>query len=202
MEAALELPIQSPGAGGPPVPVPVSLHLAQHPPPPPPLRDSASASAAARKPPLSPRAAAARDARFRRSPPAPARDADAAARPPRPPRSLLRLPPNAMARSLLPVTERKSQEENKLDWRARKESDGDIAPDGSSAAREGRQFAVANVGNGGRIYLRYVAFACLGLSQAHAARPPRPARGRPACLPPPPPPPPPLPCRTRERASE
>ncbi len=184
MEAALELPIQSPGAGGPPVPVPVSLHLAQHPPPPPPLRDSASASAAARKPPLSPRAAAARDARFRRSPPAPPATPTPPPRPPRPPRSLLRLPPNAMARSLLPVTERKSQEENKLDWRARKESDGDIAPDGSSAAREGRQFAVANVGNGGRIYLRYVAFACLACLRPTlpAHRGPH-AAGLPACPP-------------------
>lgn len=30
----------------------------------------------------------------------------------------------------------------------------DITPDGGSAGREGRQFAVANVGNNGRIYLR------------------------------------------------
>ncbi len=32
----------------------------------------------------------------------------------------------------------------------------DITPDGGSAGREGRQFTVANVGNNGRIYLRYV----------------------------------------------
>lgn len=31
----------------------------------------------------------------------------------------------------------------------------DITPDGGSAGREGRQFTVANVGNNGRIYLRY-----------------------------------------------
>lgn len=30
----------------------------------------------------------------------------------------------------------------------------DIAPDGTSGGREGRQFTVANVGNHGRIYLR------------------------------------------------
>jgi hypothetical protein len=32
----------------------------------------------------------------------------------------------------------------------------DITPDGGSAGREGRHFTVANVGNNGRIYLRYV----------------------------------------------
>ena len=31
-----------------------------------------------------------------------------------------------------------------------------VAPDGLSGGREGRQFTVANVGNNGRIYLRYV----------------------------------------------
>ena len=31
----------------------------------------------------------------------------------------------------------------------------DAAPDGTSGGREGRQFTVANVGNNGRIYLRY-----------------------------------------------
>ena len=31
----------------------------------------------------------------------------------------------------------------------------DVAPDGTSGGREGRQFTVANVGNNGRIYLRY-----------------------------------------------
>jgi hypothetical protein len=31
----------------------------------------------------------------------------------------------------------------------------DIVPDSTSASREGRQFAVSNVGNNGRIYLRY-----------------------------------------------
>ncbi|KAI6418201.1 hypothetical protein MCOR21_010937, partial [Pyricularia oryzae] len=68
-----------------------------------------------------------------------------------------RLSSNQMPRSLLPVTERKSQDENRGDMRKRKGSikeKTDIAPDGASAGREGRQFAVANVGNNGRIYLR------------------------------------------------
>jgi hypothetical protein len=62
-------------------------------------------------------------------------------------------------RPLVPVTERKSQEENVYRWHIKRESEGeklDIAPDGGSAGREGRQFTVANVGNNGRIYLRWV----------------------------------------------
>lgn len=67
-----------------------------------------------------------------------------------------RISPIAMSKSLLPVTERKSQEDSKTkaDRRARDPADTDIAPDGSSAGREGRQFIVSNVGNNGRIYLR------------------------------------------------
>ncbi|CAK7233243.1 Guanine nucleotide exchange factor lte1 [Sporothrix bragantina] len=70
-----------------------------------------------------------------------------------------RTSPTAIPKSLLPATERKSQEENKLDRLSKKDAldSGDkweIAPDGSSAGREGRQFTVANVGNNGRIYLR------------------------------------------------
>lgn len=64
-------------------------------------------------------------------------------------------------KSLLPLTERKSQEENNPPtWRAKTgagqedETKWDITPEGGSAGREGRQFAVANVGNNGRIYLR------------------------------------------------
>lgn len=61
---------------------------------------------------------------------------------------------------LLPVTERTSHEEVLAAGRRGKKSsqdDGekwDITPDGGSAGREGRQFAVANVGNNGRIFLR------------------------------------------------
>jgi hypothetical protein len=69
-----------------------------------------------------------------------------------------RLAPVATAKPLVPVTERKSQEENNPVRRPKKvEGDGekwDITPDGGSAGREGRQFTVANVGNNGRIYLR------------------------------------------------
>jgi hypothetical protein len=66
--------------------------------------------------------------------------------------------PSTLPKSLLPVNERKSQEDNLSTWRAKKGSQEDdkwdLTPDGGSAGREGRQFAVANVGNNGRIYLR------------------------------------------------
>ena len=56
-----------------------------------------------------------------------------------------------------PVTERRAQGERST-MRIRKGSESEkweVTPDGGSAGREGRQFAVANVGNNGRIYLRY-----------------------------------------------
>ncbi|TWU78880.1 Guanine nucleotide exchange factor lte1 [Metarhizium rileyi] len=56
------------------------------------------------------------------------------------------------SRPLVPLTERRSPEGK---TQGLNDSDKwDIAPDGSSASREGRQFTVANVGNNGRIYLR------------------------------------------------
>jgi hypothetical protein len=62
--------------------------------------------------------------------------------------------------SLLPLTERRSQEDKppyqKFTKAGHDDSKVDITPDGGSAGREGRQFAVWNVGNNGRIYLRYV----------------------------------------------
>lgn len=65
---------------------------------------------------------------------------------------------NATPKPLLPVTERRSQEDNKSDRRALTDGGesekGDVAPDGSSAGRGGRQFIVSNVGNNGRIYLK------------------------------------------------
>lgn len=66
-------------------------------------------------------------------------------------------PAAALSKPLLPVSERKSQEDNAPYLRVKKGSDEkvDITPDGGSAGREGRQFTVANVGNNGRIYLRY-----------------------------------------------
>lgn len=50
-----------------------------------------------------------------------------------------------------------SRNDNNVYRRAKREVDdekGSIAPDGGSAGREGRQFTVAKVGNGGKIYLR------------------------------------------------
>lgn len=70
---------------------------------------------------------------------------------PKPPRTN-----TSPGRPIVPATERASYGE-KLGKRGKKEKDGEkweIAPDGSSAGREGRQFTVANVGNNGRIYLR------------------------------------------------
>lgn len=67
--------------------------------------------------------------------------------------------PSPQTKPLLPVMERKSQEEKAAVRRQRNNSDAekwDITPDGGSAGREGRQFTVGNVGNNGRIYLRYV----------------------------------------------
>lgn len=66
------------------------------------------------------------------------------------------------AKPLVPVTERISEERNPIATRrTRADSSADdkfeIAPDGASAGRDGRQFTVANVGNNGRIYLRWVA---------------------------------------------
>jgi hypothetical protein len=49
------------------------------------------------------------------------------------------------------------RKENSVNRRAKRQVEDvkqDIAPDGGSAGREGRQFTVANVGNNGRIYLR------------------------------------------------
>ncbi|GAB1313541.1 Guanine nucleotide exchange factor lte1 [Madurella fahalii] len=65
---------------------------------------------------------------------------------------------SAQTKPLLPVTERRSHEENLAGRRPKKGSQDDdkwdLTPEGGSAGREGRQFAVANVGNNGRIYLR------------------------------------------------
>lgn len=108
--------------------------------------------------PASPPARVRRDVRLLRSPPKPGKDGERT-RLGRPPPGLGsgRTKPwasaNSQTRPLLPATER--QAENLAGRRTRKASqDEDITPDGGSAGREGRQFAVANVGNNGRIYLR------------------------------------------------
>ena len=114
-----------------------------------------------RTPPIS-TGKAFRDVRQRRSPPTLGRDGDKPSTVAGPggvrSRKLKsRTSPNLLPSTLLPVSERKSQEDIPS-WRIKKgsqeEDKFDIAPDGGSAGREGRQFAVANVGNNGRIYLR------------------------------------------------
>jgi hypothetical protein len=137
----------------------------------PPANIKSSPRQQARRPPQSPnpKRDVARAPVFLR--PAP-RDAAKARRPIPPRRALdpsaptvaankprMRTMPTQKVYPLLPVTERKSQEEKAASRRPRKNSDNDrwdITPDGGSAGREGRQFTVANVGNNGRIYLRYV----------------------------------------------
>lgn len=70
-----------------------------------------------------------------------------------------RLAPGA-SRPIVPLTERRAHEERDKSPTNHTyesgESKWEVAPDGASAGREGRQFTVANVGNHGRIYLRYV----------------------------------------------
>lgn len=126
-----------------------------------------------------------RDARLRRSPPEPGNDGERPKVGRGPPPVSLQKPKlwgsaNAQAKPLLPLTERKSHEENLAGRRARKGSqDGekwDITPDGGSAGREGRQFAVANVGNNGRIYLRYANHAFVAHSGPPRCRVPLVAR--------------------------
>ncbi|POS81521.1 RasGEF domain-containing protein [Diaporthe helianthi] len=98
-----------------------------------------------------------RDAAKARRPLQPRRAPDLGAPTVAPNKPRMRTTPTQKATPLLPVTERKSQEERTASRRPRKNSDHDrwdITPDGGSAGREGRQFTVANVGNNGRIYLR------------------------------------------------
>ncbi|EFQ31155.1 RasGEF domain-containing protein [Colletotrichum graminicola] len=67
--------------------------------------------------------------------------------------------PASSTKPIVPAAERIPEERNQTPpYRKRAGSSADdkfeIAPDGSSAGRDGRQFTVANVGNNGRIYLR------------------------------------------------
>ncbi|ORY60045.1 uncharacterized protein BCR38DRAFT_350162 [Pseudomassariella vexata] len=92
-----------------------------------------------------------REARQRRSPPLPV-----GTQPDSPAKPRSRPSPTTAPKPLLPATERRSGNDGKH-TKSKKESEGDkwdIAPDGGSAGREGRQFTVANVGNNGKIYLR------------------------------------------------
>ncbi|KAH6606741.1 guanine nucleotide exchange factor [Trichoderma cornu-damae] len=66
----------------------------------------------------------------------------------------MRKPPTA-GRPIVPLTGRKSLDRTLPRGRRDEESDRwDVAPDGASAGRAGRQFTVANVGNNGKLYLR------------------------------------------------
>jgi hypothetical protein len=73
-------------------------------------------------------------------------------------------PPSQVAGNLSPDVMKKGhlqdglRKDNSVNRRRNRETEdvkSDITPDGGSAGREGRQFTVANVGNNGRIYLRY-----------------------------------------------
>jgi hypothetical protein len=100
----------------------------------------------------SPRTGGLRESRRRRSPPRPlGKEIDKLAK------AKARIQPAASTKPLLPARERRSGLEDGKVMKARKEVDSekwDVAPDGGSAGREGRQFTVANVGNNGKIYLR------------------------------------------------
>ncbi|KAG6008506.1 hypothetical protein E4U21_004346 [Claviceps maximensis] len=65
--------------------------------------------------------------------------------------------PSAASKPLLPLSESRYRSDKR--GTASRPNTGtdsvEIAPDGTSAGREGRQFTVSNVGNNGRIYLRY-----------------------------------------------
>ncbi|ROT42421.1 ras GEF [Sodiomyces alkalinus F11] len=111
---------------------------------------------------LSPRAKILRDARFKRGSPHKTVGSGGKEGPDMPGSVRgpvkTRIPANtASAKPLLPVTERRSQEDKNLTARTRGNGScekADITPDGGSGGRDGRQFTVANVGNNGRIYLR------------------------------------------------
>ncbi|KAK2016338.1 RasGEF domain-containing protein [Colletotrichum eremochloae] len=67
--------------------------------------------------------------------------------------------PVSSTKPIVPAAERLSEERSQIPTRRMRAGSSvdekfDIAPDGSSAGRDGRQFTVANVGNNGRIYLR------------------------------------------------
>lgn len=80
--------------------------------------------------------------------------------PTRPPARTARDNPTTRStKPVVPAGERTSQGQVHGLTRARSASEAErwnITPDGGSAGREGRQFTVSNVGNNGRIYLRYV----------------------------------------------
>ncbi|KAL7822217.1 guanine nucleotide exchange factor-like protein [Trichoderma gracile] len=63
--------------------------------------------------------------------------------------------PSTTGRPIVPVTEQRSISRTVSIGKRDTEKDRwDVAPDGASAGREGRQFTVANVGNNGKLFLR------------------------------------------------
>lgn len=66
-----------------------------------------------------------------------------------------RKPSTTTGRPIVPVTEQRSINRTLSIGRRDVEKDRwDVAPDGASAGREGRQFSVVNVGNNGKLFLR------------------------------------------------
>lgn len=62
--------------------------------------------------------------------------------------------PDAIRKRQLQDGLRKENSMSRRMKRGAEDGKDEVAPDGGSAGREGRQFTVANVGNNGRIYLR------------------------------------------------
>ncbi|KAL6864137.1 guanine nucleotide exchange factor-like protein [Trichoderma novae-zelandiae] len=63
--------------------------------------------------------------------------------------------PSTTGRPIVPLTERRSVSKTLSIGRRDEENDRwEVAPDGASAGREGRQFTVAKVGNNGKLFLR------------------------------------------------
>jgi hypothetical protein len=62
--------------------------------------------------------------------------------------------PDAIRKRQLQDGLRKENSVSRRMKRGAEDGKDEVAPDGGSAGREGRQFTVANVGNNGRIYLR------------------------------------------------
>lgn len=64
--------------------------------------------------------------------------------------------PSTSGRPIVPLTEQRPINRTLSIGRRDEEPDRwDVAPDGASAGREGRQFTVTNVGNNGKLFLRY-----------------------------------------------
>lgn len=75
--------------------------------------------------------------------------------PPKPSTKVKRKP-STTGRPIVPLAEQRSITRTlSLGKRDAEKDRWDVAPDGASAGREGRQFSVVNVGNNGKLFLRY-----------------------------------------------